>query len=345
MSVRQVKRYLGLLVTLVIITVFMVIPVSAQKTFRWKMQTLWSAGEPPYVYLQDFCKHVKIMTNGRLEITPFPAGAVVPTFDTLEATQHDILQVMNVWPGYFTGKDPAFALVSDPICAYKEPWEFEEFYYNRGGQELLNELYKPYGVVSIGAVLWGMESMPLKFPARKPEDFKGHKIRSPQGLTADLLRELGAGVVVIPGEEVYSALDKGVVDGADWGTPSCNHKMGFDTVAKYFIYPGFRSIPLSDVVINEKEWDKLPADIKEIVKVAVHAWNEEQLRGLHVKDIIAVNEMKASGCIALSWSEENINRIREITKGIWKKWSKKSPMAKKAYDLQIKWLKELGRIK
>lgn len=327
--------------------IFLCSPVLAANTkpIKWKLQTLWSAGELPYKCLQDFCKRVKTATNGRLIIEPFPAGAIVPTFETLDAVKNDIIQVMNVWPGYFTGKNPAFAPLTDFICGYEHPWEYEAFFYNQGGMKLLNELYKPYNVTSIGVVLWGVESMSMKYPVLKMSDFKGHKFRSPQGMTADMLKALGAGVVVLPGEETYSALDKGVVDGADWSTPSVNYRMGFNRVAKYYIYPGFRSMPVSDFTINNKEWQKLPDDIKQILKSMVKELNQDQLIACHTDDFKAIREMNATGDVDLVWSKEDIAQLRQLVRNtVWKEWAAKSPMCKKVVDAQIAWLKKIDRI-
>ena len=199
----------------------------AGNPIKWKVQILWSTGGVEYKCFEDFCKRVGEVSNGQLQITPLPAGAVVPTFETLDAVRNNILQGAIVWPGYFTGKEPAFACASDFIYAYEDPSELEAWFYNRGGEQLLSELYEKFGVVTIGFASWGVESMFTKYPVRKPEDFKGHKFRSPQGMTADVLGRLGASVVVLPGEETYSALDKGVIDGLDWATPYMNHRMGF----------------------------------------------------------------------------------------------------------------------
>ena len=320
------------------------LPGYAQKKVVWKMQTLWSAGELPYKILENFCERIPILTDGQLEISLYPAGAIVPTFETLDAVRYNIIQVMNVWPGYFTGKEPAFAPLTDFICAYEEPWEYDTFFYYRGGIELLNELYKPYNVETIGIIQWGMESMFIKYPVMKPEDFKGHKFRSPQGMTADMLKKLGAGVVVLPGEEVYSALDKGVVDGADWGTISINHRMGFDRVAKYYIYPGFRSMPISDFTVNKAAWDKLPPNIKQILKTAVRELNMETLEKCAIDDHRAMNEMNASGSKALTWEEQDIERLRKIVHEVWDEWAAKSPLSAKVIETHKKWLREIGRI-
>jgi TRAP-type mannitol/chloroaromatic compound transport system substrate-binding protein len=318
----------------------------AQETQKWKLQTLWSAGETPYKLLEEFCEKVKVATNGRLEITAFPAGGIVPTFETIDALKNNILQVINVWPGYFVGKEPAFAPLTDFLFAYEEPWEYDAFFNYRGGLDLMNELYAPYNGVCIGVVLWGRESMFLKFPASKMEDFKGHKIRSPQGMTADMLKHLGAGVVVLPGEEAYSALDKGVVDGADWSTVSVNHRMGFSRVAKYYMYPEYRSMPMSDFTIHKDEWAKTPDDVKQILISMVRELNAHQLAVLAIEDFKAMKEMDAMGCKPLTWKAEEIERLREFVRGtVWKEWAEKSPMAKKVIDAQVDWLKEIHRIK
>ncbi|MEM5786847.1 MAG: hypothetical protein AAGU11_05975, partial [Syntrophobacteraceae bacterium] len=80
---------------------------------KWKAQTLWAAQETPQKTFEDLCKKIKIMTNGRLEIEPYPAGAIVPTNETLTALQNNVIQVIHVWPGYAAGKNPAFAALCD----------------------------------------------------------------------------------------------------------------------------------------------------------------------------------------------------------------------------------------
>jgi TRAP-type mannitol/chloroaromatic compound transport system substrate-binding protein len=177
-------------------------------------------------------------------------------------------------------------------------------------------------------------------------DYKGHKFRSPQGMTADMLAMLGAGVVILPGGEVYSALDKGVIEGADWGSPSMNHRMGFDQVAKYFVYPEYRSLPISDFTVNTREWNRLPDDIKAIVEAAVRAWNQETIQQVALDDRDAIRKMEAKGVKAVSWKKEDVQAIREfVRRNVWPEWAKKSPLSKKMHDSQLKWLKRIGNIK
>ena len=143
---------------------------------------------------------------------------------------------------------------------------------------MLNEMYKPFNAYAVGWMFWGIESMVSTQPIGKMEDFKGLKMRVPQGMTAMLFQELGASVVVLPGGEVYSALDKGVINTSDWASPSMNQRMGFFQVAKYTNYPGFHSMPMASFTVNLNEWNKLPDDIKQILKTACREWCMGQYR-------------------------------------------------------------------
>jgi TRAP-type mannitol/chloroaromatic compound transport system substrate-binding protein len=324
--------------------VFSVIGVHAADTVKWKLQSVWSPGTTPYVCLEEFCKKVKAMTNGRMEISLHASGSIVPTKDLLDGVKNNIIQMMSIWPGWFTGKEVALAPLTDLIGAYSNPIELSAFMYDRGGMDLLNELYEPFGVYAIGITLWGVESMPVKKPVYKLEDFKGMKLRSPAGMTADLLNKIGASVVMMPGEEVYTSLDKGLLDGTDWATAAINYQMGFHKVAKYFIYPEYRSMPLADLTVNKKEWEKLPEDIKAILRVAARELTFEQMQKTYIEEFEIVKKMKAEGAIACAWKDEDVKEFRKMAYQIWDEWSQKSPKAKKVIDAQKEWLREIGRL-
>lgn len=339
------KKVFTILIALAIIAVFTANPVFAQKTIKWKAQALWSAAELSYKTFVDFCKRVKVLTNGRLEITPYSAGTIVPTFECLDAVTNNVMQAMHQWPGYFSGKEPAFAAISDLIAGFSHPWQKDAWMYYKGGWEMLNEMYRPYNAYTVGWMFWGVESLISTKPIRKMEDFKGLKMRVPHGMTALLMQKLGASVVVLPGGEVYSALDKGVIDASDWATPSMNQRMGFFEVAKYYIYPGFHSMPLGGFTVNINEWNKLPDDIKQILKTACREWCWDSIERIAIDDIRANAEMKGKGVTAIAWSDEDLARVRLVAQEIWDEFSKKSPMTKKVIDSQKAWLRELGLIK
>jgi len=317
--------------------------VKSQQPIKWKAQSMWSSAEITYKVFEDFCRRVGKATNGRLEIQPFAAGAVVGVFETLDAVQAGALQAQSTAPVYFTGKDPGFAVIGDLAFAYQHPWQAEAWFHYKGGLDMLREAYARYNAYCVGVSWWGLESIVSKKPIRNMADFKGIKIRSPQGLNAEILTKMGGSVVVIPGGEVYSALDKGVVDAADWATMSMNQRMGFHEVAKYptmFTH----SMPNQDFTVNMTAWRALPEDIKQILSSTVREWSWDQIQRVAVDDVRVIAELKPKGIVQITWSPEELRKMRELAHNTWTEWSKKSPLAKKAYDSQIAWLRDLGLI-
>jgi TRAP-type mannitol/chloroaromatic compound transport system substrate-binding protein len=173
------------------------------------------------------------------------------------------------------------------------------------------------------------------------EDFKGVKFRSPQGMTAEILTKLGASIVVLPGGEVFSALDKGVVDAADWATISMNERMGFHAVAKYPTKV-FHSMPVQEFSVNIAAWKALPDDIKGIVHSTTREWTWDQVQRVAVDDVRVLKELSAKGVKHEVWDDAQMVKMRELAQKTWEDWSKKTPLAKQAYDSQLAWLKDQG---
>ncbi len=312
--------------------------------FKWKAQCLWSPAETTYKAFESFCKRVYAMTAGRLEITPFPSGSIVPNTECLDAVKNNVMQAMHQGPVYFSGKNPALAAIGDLSVAWNHPWEVDSYYHHAGGFELLADMYKRLGVQLVGVMWWGAESWPSKKPVRRLEDFKGLKIRVPQGMEADLLTRLGASVVVLPGTEIYSALDKGVVDATNWSVASDNDRLGFHKVAPYFTYPGFHSMPTGDFAVNEREWDKLPADIKAMLPAACRQWSWDVIQRLALEDLKIVAEAKARNIHPVAWSVEEKMRIRAEALKVWADWKKKNEDCRKVIDSMEAFLKRIGSV-
>jgi TRAP-type mannitol/chloroaromatic compound transport system substrate-binding protein len=212
-----------------------------------------------------------------------------------------------------------------------------------GGKELYQELMAPYGVQFIGASATGLEAFVSKVPLDSVADLKGLKLRAPEGLVQAVFAAAGAAPVNLPGSEVYTALDKGVIDAADYTVFSTNHQQGMHKVAKHPVYPGFHSLPVIDVSMNKKKWDSMPADLQEILTVSVRDFSRQITSKLKMKDQAAVAEARASGDITIhDWSADERNKFRAIARDQWKIFAKKSPNAQKVYDTLTKYLKDNG---
>ena len=287
--------------------------VRAQQATTWRCQSMWSAAELSYKCFEDFCERVKTDSNGRLVIQPFAAGAVTGVFESLDAVTAGVLQAHSSWPGYWTGKDAGLAVISDFVFGYQHPWQAEAWFYHRGGLQMLRTAYAKYNVYPVGVSWWGVESVVSKKPLTKMEDFKGVKFRSPQGMTAEILTKLGASIVVLPGGEVYSALDKGVVDAADWATLSMNQRMGFHEVAKYPTKL-FHSMPVQEFSVNMDAWKKLPDDLKALLSTATREWTWDQIQRIAVDDVRVAKELAAKGVVAATWPDAEQAKIRALAR-------------------------------
>ncbi len=313
----------------------------AQQTHRWRVQTLWAAADVPQQLFQGFCDNVKKQTNGRLEITPFAAGAVAGPFETLDAVRNNVLQGQSTYPGYWAGKEPALAVIGDFAWMYTAPSQQDRWLREKGGMKMLRQAYAKSNVYTVGTTWWGVESLSMKKPIRRIEDFRGVKHRGAQGIAAETIAKMGASIVVIPGGEAYSALEKGVVDCVDWATISINEKAGFFEIAKYATYPGFHSMPCQDFTVNAAAWKALPDDLKAIVEKAWAEFSVEQVKRIAADDRKAAAELRQKGIELIAWSPDELAKARKIASGVADEWAKKSPLARQAVESQKAFLREL----
>jgi TRAP-type mannitol/chloroaromatic compound transport system substrate-binding protein len=339
----RLQRNLGVTFS-IIVSILLIANFCEAKTINWKVHGFWSAGTMAHKRFEKFCQDIKILTDGRLEMKPYSGGAIVPIGEMFDATRRNVVQAMYAMPGWWTGKNPALSPISDLIAAGYTAHEAMGWQYNFGGMDMLNKIYDKFGLETIGIIVAPVESLVMKKPIYKIEDFKGMKFRSPEGMEGDFFRKLGAGVVVLPGGEVYSALDKGVVDGADWSSPALNMASGLEQTAKYFFYPGWHSLPQNEFTVNKEAWNELPKDIQAIVRTAIREWAEDFIQLSKIADIEAVAEMKAKGNVPIALDEEELRKLREVAVSVWDEWAQKSPLCKEAVQKQKEYLKMLGKL-
>tara|TARA_R110002049_G_scaffold96478_1_gene236142 strand:+ start:196 stop:1212 length:1017 start_codon:yes stop_codon:yes gene_type:complete len=317
-------------------------PASAAD-YNWKFQSFWQATSTNQKVFEQFAANVKTMTGGRIEIEPMAVDSIVPPGEMLDAVKNNIIQGMNGSTGYFVNKDPAFGLLADLNAGYENPAQLEMWFWQGGGVELARELYGKNGVYYLGPVMWGAESIPSKMPLKSIADFKGIKMRAPEGMSATIWNKLDVGVSTLPGTEVYTALERGKIEATDWGTLGMNDELGYNKIAEYAIYPGIHSLPSGDLAISMKVWDKLPDDLKSILEMAARDLNRESLAANAVLDF----EMaaKRDPKTLINWGPEQRLELREVAQTVWAEWAEKSPMAKKVYDSHIAWMKKIGLLR
>jgi TRAP-type mannitol/chloroaromatic compound transport system substrate-binding protein len=311
--------------------------------WTWKAQSLWQAGTINQKTFERFAANVKRMTNGRLEIVTLPVKSVVGHTETLEAVGAGILDAQHTGGAYFAGKEPGLQVCTELNGAFENTYQAQLWFEYGGGTELCREAYAKFGVYYVGPVWFGQESMPFNKPLRSIEDFKaeGIKMRAPEGMGAAIWRRVGAGVVTLPGSEVFTALERGVIDGTDWGTLSMNQDLGYHKIAPYPLYPGFHSAPAADFAVNMSKWNALPDDVKAIVETAVKEFARDMVQSIQMADTAAADAALSQGVTLVDWSAEERTKFRKIAMIEWEAFGNKSPTARKLVESQIAFLKKL----
>jgi TRAP-type transport system periplasmic protein len=336
----QLKKNLG---ALVVGGIAAALATSAMaQEFTWKAQSLYPPGSEIHKQFEQFAENVRIASDGRLVIEALPVGTLVPQADAMDALQAGLLDMAAGTMSYQGGKEPAGALF-DFTGGYNDIWEVVAFLDMGGGKEAFQEVADRWNVKFVGMVPIGMESIPTKQPLRNIHDFEGVKMRAPDGLPAEMFSKFGANVSVLPGTEVYTALDTGKVEATDWATLSVNDEAGYDRIAPYAIYPGIHTANGMDIEVAKPKWDALPPDLQKIVELAVAQWAIESYTAQMVADAESVAARDPETLV--SWGPAERQEAREVVQDIWASWGAKSPLAQKVYDANIAFMKRIGNLR
>jgi len=292
--------------------------------YNWTFQSSAQAGDDAYRFEQVWAKWLEKDSNGRIKVEVLPTNSVVQYTETLDAVGSNIIQGEFTDPSYFAGKDPAFSLIGNMVGAWSHPSELFDFMENGGGFEIFDNLLNQYGVKLLGVASTGTEAFLSKKPLHSVADLKGIKLRAPQGMVNDVFSAAGAAPVNLPGSEVYTALEKGVINAADYTVFATNHAQGMHEIAKYPIYPGFHSMPTMQVTLNLDIWKSLPEDLQTIVKKSVQRFADYQVAEGDKLDKAAVIDAGKKGVTVVSWPKEEVAKFRKIAQGQWGKWSNSS---------------------
>ncbi|MDD7911466.1 TRAP transporter substrate-binding protein [Pseudovibrio exalbescens] len=313
--------------------------------YLFRIQSSDPAGNTNYQLQQEWAEMVKQKTDGRVEIQMLPVGTIVAHSETQDAVAAGILDGHFTDTSYFAGKDPAFGLIANPVGAWSSPQEMFDFINTGGGKELMNEMLQPYGLHFIGATTPGLEAFVSKVPLDGVDDLKGLKLRAPEGMVQKVFAAAGAAPVNLPGSEVFTALDKGVIDAADYSAFSTNQAQGLHDIAYHPVYPGFHSMPLVEVSVNKAKWDALPEELQNALTESVVEFSSYQSDTINERDLAAVEEAKAAGKVTVhDWSAEERAKFRSIARTQWEEAAKASANSQKVYDTLISYLEKNGML-
>src|SRR5438477_4709085 len=249
-----------------------VVKAQGAVTMRW--QSTWPSKDIFHEYALDFGKKINDMTGGDLKIEVLPAGAVVPAFQLLDAVSKGVLDGGHGVLVYHYGKQNALALWgSGPGYAMDANMLLAWHKYG-GGKELLNKLYNSIGANVVSFPYGPMPTQPLgwyKKPITKADDFKGLKFRT-VGISIDVFTGLGAAVNALPGGEIVSAIDRGLLDAAEFNNATSDRALGFADVSKVCMLQSYhQNGEQFEIMFNKTKYDALPAKMQAIIANAVEA--------------------------------------------------------------------------
>jgi TRAP-type mannitol/chloroaromatic compound transport system substrate-binding protein len=241
-------------------------------TMRW--QSTWPAKDIFHEYANDFAKKVNDMTGGDLKIEVLPAGAVVPAFGLIDAVSKGTLDGGHGVLVYHYGKQTALALWGSSPAFGMDANMLLAWHKYGGGKQLLTKLYSSIGANVVSFPYGPMFTQPLgwyKKPITKPDDFKGLKFRT-VGISIDLFQGMGAAVNALPGGEIVPALDRGLIDAAEFNNATSDRILGFADVSKICMLQSYhQNAEQLEITFNKTKFDGLPDKMKAIIESAVEA--------------------------------------------------------------------------
>ena len=314
---------------------------SAQQTLR--IQTHYAPETESGKLAQQFVDDVQTMSGGDITIEMFFSASVVDPTETFDAASSGILDCDMTGGAYQTGKNPAFQFVGDIMGGYETPWQQYAWLYN-GGREDANALYNTYGMELIGWWVYGQESMSSSKPLAGPDDLTDWKFRSPPGMETEIFANLGASPVVMDFTEVFTALETGIVDGADASGLANNVGLGLYDIVKHATYPGFHSMPADHLACRKDVWDGMTDQQRAIMEVAMQKLAFQTALTFEIKNNEAAAMLPEQGVTLYDWSDEDRATFREAARASWTEWGQKTPEAQALVDSHIAFMKQLGLI-
>jgi TRAP-type mannitol/chloroaromatic compound transport system substrate-binding protein len=319
--------------------------VSRAQTISWRYQSTWPTRDIFHDFAVDYAKKVNDMSGGRLKLDVLSAGTIVPAFQTQDAVHSGVLDAGHGVCAYWYGKHKAFSLFGTPPSFGWDAHGFLGWFYYGGGEALYGELVNDILKLNVvGFLYFPMPTQPLgwfKRPVMGPQDLQRIKYRT-AGLSADLYKELGAAVTMLPSGEIVPALDRGLLDAAEFNNPTSDLVLGFPDVAKvYMAQSHHQQAEAFEIIVNKLKFNSLPSDLKAIVRNAAFAASADQLGMAYDRYSKSLAEIKKQGVQVVKTPESVLN----AQLAAWDKViaaQSQDPFFSKVIESQKAWVKRTG---
>ncbi len=346
------KRYLAGLLVLVLIMTSLVgcsgqastsdnaNQTAPEKQIVWKVQGYTPAGTLYDEYGKRLADNITTMSNGRLKIEWYPADAIVPSVDGPQAVRDGVLDGLFDYSGLWSSVEYAAPLFCSSPGLFSDPTDMVAWLDYGGGRELLQEMGDKIGVHIEPAGVYDMENF---LWANKPIDsieaLKSVKLRM-MPIMGEILAANGCNVVFMSAAEIIPSMERGVIDAGEYSIPALDQTFGFQDVAKYYMRPGFHQpCATQQLVINKKNWESLPEDLKRIIQVACKENQMYMLNDAAARSIKAMEDFEKMGVELVVMPDEMIATLQEWTNAWYEKKVKEDPFLAKVHQSQVEFLK------
>jgi TRAP-type mannitol/chloroaromatic compound transport system substrate-binding protein len=307
--------------------------VHAQAAVRWRLASSFPKSlDTIFGAAEVFAKQVKAMSGGKFEVSVHAAGELMPAFGVVDGVQQGTIEAAHTAPYYFFGKNEAFGLG----CAIPfglNSRQMTAWMYEGNGMKLMREFYAKYNMINFpggntGAQMGGWYRKEIK----SLKDIKGMKMRI-GGFGGKVLERIGGVPQNIPGGEIYQALEKGTIDAAEWVGPYDDHKLGFNKVAPFYVYPGWwEGGPQLDFFINTKAFDGLSAEYKAVVECAATFAHVDMQARYDARNPASLKQLVASGTKLVRFPKDVMDAAFKEATGLYSELSGSNPAWKKVYE-------------
>tara|TARA_B110000444_G_scaffold220429_1_gene221178 strand:+ start:245 stop:1381 length:1137 start_codon:yes stop_codon:yes gene_type:complete len=308
--------------------------LGAQQQYRWKMVTTWPKNLPGLGRAPEtFAKKLKEMSNGRIDIRVYGAGEIVPAMGVFDAVSEGIAEIGHGAAYYWKGKVPA-AVFFTTVPFGLNAQEMNGWLNYGGGMELWQEVYAPFDLLPLAGGNTGVQMAGwFNKEINSLQDMQGLKMRIP-GIGGEVLNQAGGTAVTIPGGELYTSLQTGVIDATEWVAPYNDLALGLHEVAQYYYYPGWHEPGSTlEVIVNKQAYESLPQDLQAMVRASATFANQDMLDEYTARNNAALKDMIDNHGVQLRRLPDDVLRkLKQSSEIVLDEYAKSDPMTAKVYQ-------------
>ncbi|MEW5423352.1 TRAP transporter substrate-binding protein [Amorphus sp. 3PC139-8] len=308
-------------------------PVQAQDAVSLNVQSAWPLSLPASGRdAQHFADAINTASAGNVEIELYGAGKLVPSLEIFDAVQRGTLDAGYTSPLYVAGKFPAVQLFGG-VPFGPDAFEYLGWIYNGGGLDIWREIYAQQGVVTVPCGLMDSEAGGwYKKPIETQADLEGMKLRF-AGLAGEVMKKMGASVVLLAGGDIYPNLERGVIDGTEFSMPAIDASVGFDDVAKNYYLPGWHQpAAINELIINKAKWDAMSDAQRELIELTCRETMLWGVTSTMTENAEAVESFKENGVEIRQFSPELLEAFQEKTEEVMQEQAAKDENFKRVWD-------------